>query len=224
MSLLKATIGYSFLGQPMANVLWYETVPADPVGIDLVLAAQGLGEWVRDNVVEPAVGETRMFNIHPKGVSYERVSVQVYAPPVAPSANPRELLTAPQVTPINLNTPGTSSEAFSPEVTYRIMLSCAQVTLNPLDYTPAGGYLAIGPAFDGSTLENGEIIEATYTGLVNFTAALLSNADLGGGFTARPIRVGVSKAGRPFPVFGWSPITSASVARKVSWRRSRNAA
>ena len=224
MSLLKATIGYSFLGQPMANVLWYETVPADPVGIDLVAAAQGLGTWIKQNVIEPAVGQTRLFNIHPKGVSYEGVSVMVYAPPLPPSINPRELLTAPQVTAVNLNTPGTSTEAFSPEVTFRIKLACAQVTLNPLDYTPAGGYLAIGPALDNSTLENGEIVTDRFNDLNNLSAAFIANADLGGGFTARPIRVGVSRAGRPFPVFGWSPITGASVARKVSWRRSRNAA
>jgi len=82
MGILKASIRYSFVGQPMVNTLWYRTVPDNPPGIDYGLAAAGLGAWVRDNVVLAQVGQTRMIDILPKGVNFDNVEVQAYAPPV----------------------------------------------------------------------------------------------------------------------------------------------
>lgn len=224
MALYRADIRYTYLGQPMLNTLWYRDNPNDPIGINYLAAAQGLGVWVKENVIELALGQVRLANLLVAGTNFDSVAVMPYAPPSIGSINPVELLTAPQVTPVNLATLGANGQAWSPECCLIIRLRCAAVTLNPLDYTPSGGYLAIGPIGETGTIEGGTLNIDFQQAVQDFTAALLADADLGGGFSAKPIRVGVAKANRlPPGTFGWSDITSAEVRSKVSFRRSRDA-
>lgn len=228
MAILKASIRYSFVGQPMVNTLWYRTVPDNPLGIDYATAAQGLGAWVRDNVVLSAAGQTRMIDILPKGVNFDFVEVQAYAPPVFPLLNPTELLNAPVVTQVNASTSALNSEAYAPEVVAIIRLICETVAFTPGVYTPRGGYIAFGPLPQDVTLENGVITSGYQTSLSNFSAALLAQASLGGGFVADPCRVGVGRildvGGAEVVAWGFANVGSAAVKSKASWRRSRNSA
>lgn len=224
MALYRADIKSQYLGQPILNTLWYEDVPPNPVGIDYITACQQLGVWIRENVINYQLGETRLLNLFCSGVNVDSVSVMAYAPPPLLSINPRELLTAPQVTPVNQATLVTQGQAWSPECCFILRLRC---NINAPDvgvYYPSGGYLAIGPIGETGTIEGGLLNIDYQQAAQNFTAALLLNADLGGGFVARPIRVGVKRKGVVPPgLFGWSPITSAEVRSKVSFRRSRDA-
>jgi len=228
MGILKASIRYSFVGQPMVNTLWYRTVPDNPLGIDYGAAAAGLGEWVRDNVVLAQVGQTRMIDILPKGVNFDNIEVQAYAPPVFPSLNPTELLNAPVSTTVNASTSALNSEAYAPEVVAIIRLICQTTVFSPGVYTPRGGYIAFGPLPQDVTLENGVISSGYQTTLANFSAALLAQASLGGGFVADPCRVGVGNVldigGANVVAWGFATVGSTAVKTKASWRRSRSGA
>jgi hypothetical protein len=223
MALLKAVVVSQYLSQEFMNSLWYETIPSDPVGIDYVAAARGLGEWVRDTLIVSALGETRWVNLVPADTSISRVSVMAYNPPPLGTSNPVELLTAPQDVAVNALSANPGFSAFAPQATYILRLRCAAQTLNPLDYTPPGGYLAIGPAGEASVFSSGELDAGTVQALNNFGAGLLAVAQLGSGYTAAPVRVGARRRGNPLGVatYGWSRITSVAASTRVSWRRSR---
>lgn len=223
MALYKASIMGNFLGQRFVNVLWYEDVPPDPVGIDGLTAAQELGERIRSNIVQLAAFQTRMLDVTARGYTCERIEVMRYNPPPIGSANPVELLNSPQVINVNLSAPAVNDRAHSPMSVILIKLNCAGETLNPLDYTPRGGYIAVGPAQFGWVLEDGSIT-ATQMGWLNQWAPLLAQSqDIGGGFTVRPVRVGVSRPpARPITTFGWAHVTSVSVNPRISFRRSRS--
>ena len=223
MALLRADIVSTYLAQEMLTTLWYETVPPDPVGIDYIAAARGLGEWVRDNVIVQDLVQNRFVSFLPQNASVAHVSVMAYNPPPLGSVNPTEIINAPQVTQVNaLALPG-AGPAFAPEAALRLRLLCPSETINPLDYTPAGGYILLGPARESDVFATGEIDGAIRSAMSNFGAALLAQASLGGGFTARPVRVGVSRVGRVPPgVFGWAQVQSVSPAPRVTWRRSRS--
>lgn len=216
MPIYRVNVQYSFLGQPMENVLWYRD-GGSTVGLDPVVACAELGERVRDNIVISQAGQTRLMDIWPRGVQAEVVEVSYLS---APNLDP--LLSAPVLTNIGAAVSALNAAAYAPEAAAIIRLNCGIGTVNPLDYTPRRGYFCFGPLAEDATLENGQIAAGFATALANFSAALLATQDIGGGFTAVPIRVGRGRNGVGTLVNGFSDIVSASVRSDATWRRSRS--
>ncbi len=216
MPLYKATVGYSYFGQVMANILWYRDT-GNLIGLDGVAAQQGLADAIKNDVVlGGVVGQTRLGDILPNEVRFDEVRVQRVDPVTfLPITN------APAVSNIGLN--GLfGDDAGSPGLVAIMNLRCPVTTLAPTDYTPSSGYLAIGPIPE-SAVENTGNLTSTYAGyLDNFGAAVKAVLDIGGGFTATPIRAGRGKNGLGNLTNGFADILSTSIRQKVSFRRSRN--
>lgn len=216
MPIYRANIQYNFLGQPMENVLWYRDT-GGVVGLDPATACAELGERVRDNIILPQVGQTRLLDIWARGVTAEVVEVSYLS---APNLDP--LLSAPVLTNVGVAAPVTNAAAYAPESAAIIRLNCGITTVNPLDYTPRRGYFCFGPLAEDATLENGQLGVFWLTALSNLSAALLAVQDIGGGFTATPIRVGRGRNSVGTLVNGFADIVSASVRADATWRRSRS--
>lgn len=215
MALYKVVIRYFYQNQPMRNVLWYEDVPPNPVGIDNVAACLGLGQWVRDNVCLVAPGQYRLSNLLPQDCVIEGVDVIRFNPP-----DQQSLMSGPVNVPVGVAC--TRPEpVIAPQSGVLIRLLCAPQDFNPLTYRPSGGYVLIGPTFEPA-FTNGILADDWRPAYDNFSASLRVPASLGGGFDARPVRYG---RGRPAPllppVWGWNPVSDTRVDLALRWRRSR---
>lgn len=216
MALYKAVIGYSYQGQPMANILYYRDTGSD-VGINGVLAQQNLAQAIKDNVVlGGVVGQTRLGDILPTEAILDEVRCQrIDAVTFRPVTN------APSI--VNIGLPGLfGDDAMSPGLCAILRLICPASTVLPTDYTPSGGYLAIGPVPKNAANPAGELTLTQQGYYNNLSAAILQVQDMGGGFTATPIRIGRGKNSLNIVVNGFNDVQSVSVNPKVSFRRSRN--
>lgn len=216
MSLYRVAINFTFQGQAMCNVLWYRDANLIPLAIDVPTAQQQLAEAVRDEVVlGGVVGETRLANILPTAVTLDDVTAQridanSYLPEVS----------APSVANIGLPALASGTPAASP-VCAIMKLVCVAKTITPTDYTPAGGYLAIGPLLSAWVGNDNEIAGGALDSFQGFGASLVKTLDMGAGFLAKPIRVGKGKNGLGITVRGFNDIQNASVRNRWSFRRSR---
>lgn len=215
MSLYKAVIGYTYEGQKMANILYYRDA-GSTILLDAVLAQQQLADAIRENVVLGGViGQTRLADILPNECFLDEVRVQrISATTFKPETN------SPSVS--NIGLPSLyGDDAQSPMICAIMQLVCPASTLAPTDYTPKGGYLAIGPIAKTATDKNGVLTQTQQGYFNNFGAALVQTLDMGGGYLAKPIRIGRGKNSLGFTVNGFNDIQNASVRAKSSFRRSR---
>ena len=181
MSLYRCFIRFSFDGQEMGNVLWYRDEQALPIGLDVPTAQQQLAEAVRDDVVMGGVvGETRLANILPTAVTLDDVTAQrIDANTWSPEVS------APSVANIGLPSLASGQAAASP-ICAIMRLVCVAKTLMPTDYSPSGGYLAIGPLLAGWVGNDNEIAGGALDSFTGFGASLTKVLDMGGGFRAVP--------------------------------------
>lgn len=216
MPLYKVTIGFQYGSRPMANILWYRDT-GSLIGLDGVAAQNGLADAVKNNVVlGGVVGETRLADILPNEVQLTEVRCQrVDAVTFAPITN------APSVSTVNLPALFGEDAGITGGIA-RLKILCPVSTLAPTDYTPKGGFLAIGPIPE-SAVENTGNISTVYQGyLNNFGAAVKTVQPIGAGFTATPIRVGRGKNALGNLTNGFADILDVAAALRASFRRSRN--
>lgn len=216
MALYKAVIGFDYLGQKMANILYYRD-GGNELLVDGVTAQEKLAEEILQNVVlGGVVGQTRLGDILTNECVLDEIRVQrINAVTFAPLTN------APHVE--NINLVGLSNgDAATPGHVAIMRLICPATTIAPTDYTPKSGYIAIGPLRKDATTTNGLLTADSQTAFGQLSAALVQTLTDSGGFEYKPIRVGRGKNALGNMTNGFNDVQSASINIKTSFRRSRN--